>query len=82
MWEDMLPQDITTRWREEWKLALVVNNYLVVEPAIRHSTQGRSQGFGGGGADSGNGVHCSVLSSESSVGSRIFWRGGGSHMIF
>ena len=35
MWEDMLPQDITTRWREEWKSALVVNNYLVVDPAIR-----------------------------------------------
>ena len=35
MWEDMLPQDITTWWREEWKSALVVNNYLVVDPAIR-----------------------------------------------
>ena len=33
---------------KEWKLALVVNNYLVVENAIRHSTQGRSQGCSGG----------------------------------
>ena len=35
MWEDMLPQDINTRWREEWKSALVVNSYMyLVDHAI------------------------------------------------
>ena len=35
LWEDMQPQDITTRWREEWESALVVNHSLVSDPAIR-----------------------------------------------
>jgi hypothetical protein len=35
MWEDMHPQDITARWREEWESALVVNHYLVGDPTIR-----------------------------------------------
>ena len=35
LWIDMEPQDITTRWREEWESALVVNHSLVSDPAIR-----------------------------------------------
>ena len=35
LWEDMQPQDITTRWNEEWESALVVNHSLVGDPAIR-----------------------------------------------
>ena len=35
LWIDMEPQDITTRWREEWESALVVNHSLVGDPAIR-----------------------------------------------
>ena len=35
LWLNMQPLDITTRWREEWESALVVNHYLVGDPAIR-----------------------------------------------
>ena len=35
LWTDMVPQDIITRWREDWKSALVVNHSLVRDPAIR-----------------------------------------------
>jgi len=35
LWRDMRPEDATTRWREEWKSALVVNSYLVSDPTIR-----------------------------------------------
>ena len=32
--EDMHPQNITARWREQWESAFVVNYYLVGDPAI------------------------------------------------
>ena len=35
LWLDMQPLDITTRWREDWESALVVNHFLVGDPAIR-----------------------------------------------
>jgi len=35
LWTDMVPQDIITRWREDWESALVVNHSLVCDPAIR-----------------------------------------------
>ena len=35
LWKDMQCTDITTRWREDWLSALVVNNALVADPAIQ-----------------------------------------------
>jgi hypothetical protein len=35
LWKDMQPMDSTTRWRENWKSASVVNSNLVCDPAIR-----------------------------------------------
>ena len=35
LWLDMQPLDITTRWCEDWESALVVNHFLVGDPAIR-----------------------------------------------
>jgi hypothetical protein len=35
IWTDVQPIEITTRWSEDWKTAMVVNNHLVSDPAIR-----------------------------------------------
>jgi len=35
LWTEMESVDISTRWREEWQLAMVFNHDLVVDPAIR-----------------------------------------------
>ena len=35
LWRDMEPVEITTRWREDWKSAMVVNSSLVCDPAAR-----------------------------------------------
>lgn len=35
LWRDMEPVEITTRWREDWESAMVVNSSLVCDPAAR-----------------------------------------------
>jgi hypothetical protein len=35
IWKDLTPIDATARWRESWRSANVVNNFLVDDPAIR-----------------------------------------------
>ena len=34
-WRDMQSIDVTSRWREDWQSATVVNSTLVVDPTIR-----------------------------------------------
>jgi hypothetical protein len=34
IWSYSQPIEITTRWSEDWKMAMVVNNHLVGDPAI------------------------------------------------
>jgi len=35
LWRDLLTIDVTSRWREDWQSATVVNSTLVVDPTIR-----------------------------------------------
>ena len=35
LWRDMQSIDVTSRWREDWQSATVVNSTLVVDPTIR-----------------------------------------------
>jgi Reverse transcriptase (RNA-dependent DNA polymerase)/Endonuclease-reverse transcriptase len=35
LWEDLVPLDTTTRWRETWRMSGVVNAFLVADPAAR-----------------------------------------------
>jgi len=35
LWRDMQSIDVTSRWREDWQSATVVNSNLVVDPTIR-----------------------------------------------
>ena len=37
LWRDMQTIDVTSRWREDWQSATVVNSTLVVDPTIRPS---------------------------------------------
>ena len=38
LWRDMQSIDVTSRWREDWQSATVVNSTLVVDPTIRLSS--------------------------------------------
>ena len=35
LWRDLQSIDVTSRWREDWQSATVVNSTLVVDPTIR-----------------------------------------------
>ena len=35
LWRDLLSIDVTSRWREDWQSATVINSTLVVDPTIR-----------------------------------------------
>ena len=35
LWRDMQSIDVTSRWREDWQSAMVVNSTLMVDPTIR-----------------------------------------------
>ena len=35
LWRDLQKIDVTSRWREDWQSATVVNSTLVVDPTIR-----------------------------------------------
>jgi len=35
LWRDLQTIDVTSRWREDWQYATVVNSTLVVDPTIR-----------------------------------------------
>jgi len=35
LWSNIQPLNTTARWRDDWKLAVVVNNFFVEDPAIR-----------------------------------------------
>ena len=35
LWRDLQTIDVTSRWREDWQSATVVNSTLVVDPSIR-----------------------------------------------
>jgi len=35
LWKDLQTIDVTSRWREDWQSATVVNSTLVVDPTIR-----------------------------------------------